>query len=132
MRDSHFQFYICLTLEMSEETPIIPEEVPNAPSVPEETPSVPEEVEEVQEVPYVEPQTYTFVLYDKQTTKSYAQFDADNLKPIILQIDPNCEIYALLSHLKTSPLEEKIDTSLFIVAKTKNGVGIFYDGFILE
>lgn len=111
-----------LTLEMSEETPIIPEEVPSIPEV------VTEEV--IQEVPYVPPQTYTFVLYDKQTTKSYGQFDADNLKSTILQIDPNCEIYALLSNLKSSPLEQKIDYPLFIVAKTNFGVGIFYNGFI--
>ena len=113
---------------MSEETPIIPEEVPNAPSVPEVT--EPEITEP--ELPYVPPQTYTFVLYDKQTTKSYSQFDADNLKTIILQLDPTCEVYGLLSNLKASPLEQKIDYPLFIVAKTSFGVGIFYDGFINE
>jgi hypothetical protein len=83
--------------------------------------------EEITEVVYVPPQTYTFVLYDKQTTKSYGQFDADNLKPIMLSIDPSCDVDAFITQLKASALEEKIDTTAFILAKTVLGVSIFYD-----
>ncbi len=78
------------------------------------------------EEPYVPPQTYTFVLYDKQTTKSYGQFDADNLKSTMLSIDPSCDADALIAQVKASPLEEKIDTTAFILAKTEYGVLIFY------
>ena len=90
---------------------------------------VPEEVvpEEVIESVYTPPQTYTFVLYDKQTTKSYGQFDADNLKPTILSIDPSCDVDTLITQLKASALEEKIDTAAFILAKTVLGASIFYN-----
>lgn len=89
----------------------------------------PQEVvpEEVIESVYTPPQTYTFVLYDKQTTKSYGQFDADNLKPTILSIDPSCDVDALITQLKASALEEKIDTATFILAKTVLGASIFYN-----
>lgn len=80
--------------------------------------------------PYVPPQTYTFVLYEKQTSKSYSQFDADNLIPIMKEIDPGCDVYVLLSQLKAAPLEQKIDMPLFILAKSQYSVGIFYDGIV--
>jgi hypothetical protein len=83
--------------------------------------------EEVIESVYTPPQTYTFVLYDKQNTKSYGQFDADNLKPIILSIDPSCDVDAFITQVKSSPLEEKIDTAAFVLAKTVLGASIFYD-----
>ncbi len=80
--------------------------------------------------PYVQPQTYTFVVYEKQTSKSHSQFDAENLKPILLSIDPSCDADALIAQVKASPLEQTIDSTAFLLAKTNYGVSIFYGNTI--